>query len=312
MIHKHSDKKSPSEFESDFHIPMMILPLKFTKRFSGLLSGVSSRISKLVVGLGYDLRSAGIALSESEFVSAVLLNCLLVFFLFFALMFSLLFFVKGDILNSALLQAAGYSSMIFLLFFFVMLRYPKVLAEKKAELVDKHLLFALKDLRLQITSGVTLYNAMINVSQAGYGHVSLEFEKVTRNVSAGMPVDKALEKMALESKSVYLRKMTWQLINTLKAGASVEGTLAVLIDDLTSEQKDKIKMYSAELNLWILMYMMFAVAVPTLGATLLIILSSFAGFSITKGFFIFFIAMCFVVQIILIGFIKTRRPAVIL
>ena len=43
-------------------------------------------------------------------------------------------------------------------------------------------------------------------------------------------------------------------------------------------------------------------------SAMMVILSSFAGFGITKGFFIVFIIICFIIQIILIGFIKTRRP----
>tara|TARA_Y100000310_G_scaffold343799_1_gene453092 strand:- start:4018 stop:4275 length:258 start_codon:yes stop_codon:yes gene_type:complete len=81
-----------------------------------------------------------------------------------------------------------------------------------------------------------------------------------------------------------------------------------LIDDLTLDQRNRIKKYAAELNLWSLLYLLFAVAVPTIGATMLVILSSFAGFGVTQGFFIIFISICFIIQLILIGFVKTRRP----
>jgi flagellar protein FlaJ len=199
---------------------------------------------------------------------------------------------------------------LFLLFLIVLARYPRVLAGKKAEQLDKNLIFALKDLSLQVSSGVSLYNALVNVSNSGYGLVSREFGKAAKSVYAGVPMNTALENMAIESKSEYLRKTIWQLVNTLKAGASLKGALQSIIRDLTSDQRAKISSYAKELGLWSLVYMLFAVAIPTIGATMMIVLSSFAGIGITKGIFILFLAITLVVQYILIGLIRTRRPMV--
>jgi len=292
-------------------VPLMLLPTNFTKRASRLFIGLSNKLSRFAVGLKYDLKSSDIELTDVEYVSHSFVNGLVFFLLFFFLLFFLNYYVQGKTLGDALLRGLAYGIVIFALMFYTLIRYPRILAGKKAELIDKYLLFALKDLKLQITSGVTLYNGLINISRAGYGQASIEFEKVARAVNTGTPIDKALEKMAITSKSAFLRRMTWQLVNTLKAGASLEGALTTLIRDLTLDQRDKIKKYAHELNLMVLVYMLFAVAVPTIGATLLIILSSFAGFGITKGFFVTFIILCFFVQIILIGFVKTKRPVVI-
>lgn len=292
-------------------VPLMLLPEKISRRASKLFSGLSNKLSKLVVGLKYDLKTMDSELNDTEYISRALLNSVVFFLLFFLLLFFLNYTVQGKAINDSIFQGLLYGLAIFALIFFTLIKYPGILAGKKAELIDKYLLFALKDLKLQITSGVTLYNGLVNISKAGYGRASQEFEKVARAVNTGTPVDKALEKMAVESKSEFLRRMTWQLVNTLKAGASLEGALNTLIRDLTMDQRDKIKTYASELNMWVLVYMLFAVAVPTIGATLLVILSSFAGFGITKGFFIFFIILCFIIQIILIGFVKSRRPVVI-
>ena len=292
-------------------VPLMIVPPKITKRVSRLFSWLSGRINKFNAGLKYDLKGTDIGLSDTVYTSYSLVNSSAFFLLFFFLLYFLNLFVQGKSQYESLIQGLAYGILIFALIFYTLIRYPKILAGKKAELIDKYLLFTLKDLRLQITSGVTLYNGLVNISKAGYGTISKEFETLARAVNTGTPLDKALERMAVKSKSDFLRRMTWQLINTLRAGASLEGALTTLIRDLTLDQRDKIKSYSNELNLWILIYMLFAVAVPTIGATLLVILSSFAGFGVTTSFFIVFISICFVVQIVLIGFVKTRRPMVI-
>ena len=62
--------------------------------------------------------------------------------------------------------------------------------------------------------------------------------------------------------------------------------------------------------MWSLIYMLFAVAIPTIGSVMLVILSSFAGMGLGKPFFIVFICICFFIQFVLVGFIKTRRPVV--
>ncbi len=288
----------------------MIIPSNISSVISRPLLGVSSKLAKLFPGLKYDLEQTDIKLNEKEFIAYSLANCLFYFLLFYALLFVLSFTIQGKTLENALLTSLIYSLIIFMLISVALIRYPKIIAGKKAEQIDRHLVFALKDLLLQISSGVSLYNAMINVSKAGYGQVSVEFDKVAKDINSGMAMDKALEKMAIASKSEFLRRTIWQLINTLKAGASLKGALRTLIDGLTIDQRSKIKDYARELNLWSLIYMLFAVAIPTIGATLMVILSSFAGFGISQGMFILFIVICFIIQYILVGFVKARRPVV--
>jgi len=290
-------------------VPLMILPIGISRKISRPIIGLSTNISRLVSGLKYDLRETEIKLKPSEYVGICLVNA----FVFFVVFSGLLYFLnttQGKTMQEALTAGLLYGAVIALLVLYALIRYPKILAGKRAELVDKHLIFALKDLQLQITSGVTLYNGLVNVAKAGYGQASVEINKVARDIETGTPVDKALEKMAIKSKSDFLRRTTWQLINTLKAGASLKGALSSLIDDLTLDRKDKIKSYTQELNLWVLMYLLFAVAVPSIGATLLIVLSSFAGFDITPQFLAVFVTICLIIQVILIGFVKTRRPVV--
>ena len=207
--HKERKNKMPQR------VPLMFVPPKLTRRLSRLFTYVSNKLSRFIPGMKYDLEATDIGLDAEEYISSAIVNGL-VFFLLFSALLTFLYQTQGKTFSAALGQGAAYAALIFAVIFFTLIRYPKIMAGKKAELVDKHLIFALKDLLLQISSGVTLFNGMVNVSKAGYGQASIELDKVVRNVNSGMPVDKALEKMALESKSEFLRKTTWQLINTLK------------------------------------------------------------------------------------------------
>ncbi len=290
-------------------VPFLFLPEKKTVHLFRFLLGLSSFFSRFLPGLKYDLEEMDSSLKVEEYTLLVFLHTLLYSVLFTALFGSLLFSQQREML--VLVQ---YSALIFLVFFvlflFVFFRYPHIIGGKKAEEVDKSLIFALKDISLQVSSGVSLYNAFVHVSQEEYGLVSKEFTLLVQDMHRGLPLEKALEQMSKRTRSEYLRRVVWQLINTIKAGASVRGALNTIIEDLSRVQKAKIKDYAQELNLWSLLYMMFAVAIPTLGATMLVILSGFAGFEITPVSFVSFLVITLFIQIVLIGFIKSRRPFV--
>src|SRR3989344_2992000 len=224
-------------------VPLMIVPLGISKHIAKYLVGISHRISNIAPGLEYDLEQTDLRLNKAEYIANSIVTCLSVFFIFAALIVLLAFRVRHlDLARSVLLGVAiGFGA--FVLFFILLLRYPKIIAGKKAEEIDKHLMFALKDLLLQISAGVSLYNAIINVANSGYGIVSDEFKKVAKNVKTGMALNTALERLAVESSSEYMRRTIWQVVNTLKAGASLKGALQSIISELAVTQHSKIKNY---------------------------------------------------------------------
>ncbi|PJA21266.1 MAG: hypothetical protein COX63_00250, partial [Candidatus Diapherotrites archaeon CG_4_10_14_0_2_um_filter_31_5] len=178
--------------------------------------------------------------------------------------------------------------------------------------IDQNLIFALKSMLIQVKSGIPLFNAIENVAKTNYGVVSDEFKIVVKEIMAGTPEANAIEKMALRTKSEYLRKAGWQIVNSIKSGASVVGALETTIETLTTNQLRAIKNYSAELNLWILLYLLLAAAIPTLGITFMVILSSMGGSDISELHIMLTIIFAFVIQVVLIGFVKNRKPKVIM
>ncbi len=303
----------------------------FLFKYGGVLNGYLRRfvgigglIGRFVPGLKYDLAEAGYASTVGEYVAVSLANSffysLYLFFLITALMLyqshvETAFFSAQTAINlismlQSLRLAFAASAFLFLVFLSFFLFYPKVQARKIAENVDRDLIYALKDIELQISSGVSLFDAMANISRADYGRVSWEFENVVKDVNAGGAIDKALERMAINTESEFMRKTIWQMITALRAGSSLDNTLKSTIATLNNYQKQQIKEFSGELNTLALVYMLFAVAVPGLGSTLLIVLSSFGGVKVSEVFYIALISGCFFVEMIIIGFIKSRRPVV--
>ncbi len=267
-------------------------------------------LEKFFPTLEHDIFRAKLEMDTKEYLNAAIINIAVAAVLFTGLFLSLSIRVQGKSLVESIpiALAAGVGSA--LLVGMILSRYPSIIAGKKGEEIDTYLVFALKELLLQVSSGVSLYHAIRNVSNQNYGAVSKEMKLVVKDVNAGISMKQALEHLALRTQSPFLDRTVWQLVNAIRSGASIQIVLRSIIDDATMDKKTRIRDFAGELNLWGLLYMTFAVAVPSIGLTMMIILSTFGGGGIGPPMFIAFVCVCFVLQIIIIGLVKSRRPVV--
>lgn len=273
---------------------------------------IGHRLNHFFPGLQLDLERAGIKTNAQKYLTASVFSAAMYGILSFSF-FYLLFFLRDTlIINVNTFTSVGLGVVFSILFFFLHVIYPGIIANKYAAGIDQSLMFALKSMLIQVTSGVSLFNAMVNVSKSNYGTVSAEFGDVVKEISSGVSETKALEKLALRTKSEYLKKTSWQLLTSLRSGASLKGALATVVSSLNNQHMRAIKDYAAELNLWILLYLLLAAAIPTMGVTFLVIMSAMAGLNIGPESVIAIIVGAGLMQIVLIGFVKTRIPKVYL
>jgi flagellar protein FlaJ len=292
-------------------VKFMVFSVEEAKNFNKRILFIGSFLKKIFVGTKYDLKKAELDIQAEEYLTAAFLSAIVYGIAFFALT-SVLVFLRDSSIGNAYPVNVIIGIIFFVLFFFLHLIYPSVISKKIAFGINENLIFALKSILIQVKSGIPLFASMKNISKADYGLVSKEFETTVKEIVSGIPEAKALERMALRTKSEYLKKGAWQLVSSIKSGASVTGAIQTTVDTLTANQLRAIKNYSAELNLWILMYLLLAAAIPTLGITFLIILSALGGSDITEHHVIFIIFFAFVVQLVLIGFVKNRKPKVVI
>src|SRR3989344_2636244 len=291
-------------------VPLMFIQPSVLSNLSKRFKGYGKFAARLIPGLEYDVLTFGVDIDALEYSFISLFNSTFLSIFFFVLMFVLSFLVAGRTVSNSLALALAVAFAIFIVFTYIYLRYPSIYAGKKAELVEKNLVFVLKDLLLQVSSGIGLYNAMVTVYKSNYGEMSLEFEKLAKKVNTGVSIESALETLSVRTKSDYLKRTSWQLMNAVKAGASLREALRTLILELNNVQHVRISNYAKELNLWSLLYMLFSVAIPTMGFVMLVVLGSFAGFDVTPKTFIIFILIDVFIQVAIIGFIKSRRTVV--
>ena len=290
-------------------LPLMIFSLEKARSASHRFMGLGKLFRWASSTLDTDLLRAELEISADEYRVASLFSALFFGALFFGLITSAMFTFTHE-LRPAMFMGFLAGVLLFGLVLVVLLRYPKIIAGKEGEQVDKDLVYALKDILLSISSGLPMFTALTLVSKGSYGYVAKDMKKVVDKVNTGVPLDEALEELAISTPSENFQSALWQVINTSKSGADVENMLRSLISNLVSEQRSNIQKYSHELNVLTLVYMLAAVAIPTIVTTLMIILNAFASAGINELMFIILIALSFFVQLTILGLVKSRRPVV--
>ena len=288
-------------------IPFVPFPAaKAAKIAMGHFSKFGGMICKSFPSLKTSLYQAKIDLRPMEYASMIFMTCIF----YFGVMTPLIFLVGVIVgkLDFFLPLVVGSTFSIFV--FFYLIQYPKLVAGRRMRILESDLLNSLQHMLIEIKSGVPLFNSMVSIS-SGYGEISEEFRMIVKEVNAGKAEIAALEEASRRNPSLYFRRTLWQLTNSIKAGSDIGDALEAIVHTLTQEQIIAIRKYGQELSPFTLIYMLFAVIMPTLGITFMIILSSFAGMEIPSILFPLIIMVLAIFQYFYMGIIKTKRPIMV-
>jgi archaeal flagellar protein FlaJ len=191
--------------------------------------------------------------------------------------------------------------------------YPRIYSSTKAKNIERNLISVLQDMMVQLNSGVPLFRILVNISESDYGEVSLEFEKITKEISSGVPQIEAIEKYGKRTTSKYFKRVLWQISNGMRAGSDMGIVIREGILALSEEQTIQIQSYGGKLNPLIMFYMLMAVIIPSLSITFLIIISSLLNVSegVIKLVFFSIFGLVVFLQIMFLGVIRSRRPSLL-
>jgi len=287
-------------------VPLLIVPKKHAMRNAHYFYGIASRMLPKMKFLKKALDGLESDLSPTEYIGLSLFNSLVYFFLAGILVFAV-FFKAGVGMPAAWGLGGGLLASFSVLLLCII--YPRWLANKKVEQIDRDLLFAARHLRIQTTAGVPLFDSMVSASH-GYGGVSHEFEKIVTNVQAGANLADALEESAARNPSYYYSRILWQMSNAVKSGTEIGPVLSDIVDFLAEEQRIEMRNYGAQLNSLAIMYLMACIIVPTISLIFMMVISSFIEIPITDTVFAFILGGMIFVQYMFIGVIESRRPVV--
>jgi flagellar protein FlaJ len=290
----------PSAFESER-----------LKKTSKPFLGISQKLERVVPGLEWDLERANIRIEPLSYISIAVYMAISVALATFAGIMLPAYMVNKLDIGTPMAIGASIGLAVFMLFYMLIL--PKVKIKKRGALIEKNLGYALKDLEIQTGAGIPIFDAIVHVANGGYGECSREFTQVIQKVESGQSVIRALDDVGMHTASPFLRRIIWQIVNSMYAGSDVSLALKAISNDLTKDKETRIKAYGQEMNLWSLMYMLMVIVLPSQGITLLIILSTLIDIFGTIDKNLIFggiIVFMFMFQFMLIGIIKNKRPVV--
>ena len=271
---------------------------------AGTLNTLFQRISKLFPMLKLKLRQAGIDDKPEDFIKKTFISA---FYMTTGLVVALfLLLAKYDVLKGFMFLAVP---MIFIVMFFYMIRLPDLRISKKEKEVSKEIVFAGRFIIIELESGVPLYNSMLNISK-NFQVVGKYFKEITDKVDLGTSMEDALNDAVEFIPSNDLRKILWQIINSIRTGSNISQSLYSVMDQITKDQVNEVNKYGKKLNPLAMFYMIVAVILPSLGMTMMIILSSFIKFQLSLTILLALAGFLGFVQFMFISMVKFSRPAI--
>ncbi len=290
-------KKQRESFFESKKINSLVNPLK----------PVSWGAITLFPDLNWNLKKAGIKVDAILYLSIALFVALMTFTIS-TVTIAIPLILKGTMEFATGLIIAG---ILGILAFIYVLLIPNLRIARNRTGIDKNLEYMLKDMEIQLTAGIPLFDIFVNVASGGYGECSVVCNKVVQEVQSGKSIVNVLDEFGMLSSSEYLRRVFWQIVNALKTGSNVGISLKMISTELKEEKENRITAYSQELSLWSLVYMLAVIVLPSMGVTLILILSSFLGGAmITEMIFWIILVGIIFVQIIFLSIIRSKRPDV--
>ena len=261
-------------------------------------------ISDRMPMLPTNLRQAGITEDEDAFIKKTLFGS---FFMSFGIIF-IVFIVIDKIGKPKWILIPLFPLVLISLFSF-MIKLPQIKITKINKEISREIVYAGRFLVIELESGVPLYDSFLNIVK-NYPKVGKCFNEIINKVEMGTPMEDAINESIQHSPSPHIQKILWQIINSIRTGSDISTSIDAVMEQIVKEQVISMREYGKKLNPLAMFYMMIAVIIPTLGTTLLVVMSTFVSmnFSLTLLMtIVFFLAF---MQLMFLNIIKSSRPPV--
>lgn len=199
--------------------------------------------------------------------------------------------------------------LFYVIAFFYFMHYADALIAKAQKQVSKEIVFAGRFLIIELESGVPIYQAFQALAR-NYEHTGKYFAEIIERVDLGTSMEQSLNEAVQLAPSNDLRRMFWQVLNSLKTGSEVADALSSVFDQIVREQQISVKEYGRKLNPMAMFYMMVAIIIPSLGTIMLIVMSTFLGLDLNMLFFGVIVGANILIQLIFLTMIRAQRPPV--
>jgi len=130
------------------------------------------------------------------------------------------------------------------------------------------------------------------------------------DINLGVPIEDALERAREYSCSEKFKLILSELLTSLKTGADVVPSLKEVLNQITRDQIIEIKDYAKKLNAFMMLYLIIAAVIPSLGMTMFTVLAGFISLQITPMLIFLVVFLLTIVQMMFLALFKSIRPMV--
>ena len=257
------------------------------------------RLARHIPGLSDKLHQAGIPDSPEEYVKKLFFTSVMLSFAL-TLVFFIFFFFFSVILLIPIITP---------LTFLYLTKYVDLKIETIRKRIDEEIVYAGRFLIIELESGVPMDKAFESL-QKNYRVVGAYFGDIINRVYLGTNMEEAINDTLITSPSPTLRRILWQLLNSLKTGSDVAGAISSVIDQIVKEQQIAVKEYGKKLNPLAMFYMMVSVIIPSLGTTMLVVIVTFIGINLSLVVLLAIAAFIGFIQLMFLSIIKSSRPPI--
>jgi len=261
------------------------------------------RLARRYPWLDLKLKQAGMPETREQFLEKTLLTATM---MTTGLSVVLLILIKGAIFPMITLATIP---LIFFIMFYFFLHEPEVKVKKEIASVSKEIVFAGRFLMVELESGIDIYNALIAVSK-NYSSVGKYTRHIVKEVDLGTSIEDAINLEVEITPSDELRKVFWQILNSLRTGADTSKSLKSVVEQIVKEQQIQITEYGRKLNPLAMFYMIIAIILPTLGITMLLVISTLMAIQIDFKILMVVLGVISFMQYMFLSIVKSSRPSV--
>ena len=261
-------------------------------------------IARNLPNLKNNLKKAGMSDKPEDFIKKAFLSA---FYMTTGLVVSVaLILAKFNVLKGIMFV---FIPIIFFVLFSYMLKLPEVTITRKGKEITREIVFAGRHLIIELESGVPLYNSFINIAK-NYEVIGKYFSEIVNKVDLGTSMEDALTEAIEFIPSDDFRRILWQILNSIRTGSDISKSLNLVLEQIAKEQTIEVSKYGRKLNPLAMFYMIIAVILPSLGITMLIVLSSFVELQLNLTIMIVIALFLGFIQFMFLSLIKFSRPAI--
>ena len=140
------------------------------------------------------------------------------------------------------------------------LRWDKKLFYSREGEIEKMLPLVMRHMAQDLIMGMHFVDVIRDIAKAGYGPISEEFQKVSKDVKLGKSIQDALIGMQRRIESRYVKRAILQMVTAYETEDAKP--LLEIAKDMTDMQRTEIKEYSAKFSFYLVVMIATSAILP--------------------------------------------------